>query len=70
MRVRRSPFEQQEAGTWVCEYTISKLGFTGLTHTGIFFTEDEAEAAALESALAEVNAWGSDGGVINGSVIV
>lgn len=65
--------EQQEDGTWVCEYTISKFGFTGLTHitghpTGIFFTQDEAEAAALESALAEINAWGAGDGLINGSV--
>ena len=67
--------EQQADGTWVCEYTIIEFESTGLTHitgypSGVFLTHDEAEAAALESALAEIDAGGAVGGAINGSALV
>jgi hypothetical protein len=66
---------QQEDGTWICEYTIIQSGSTGLTHTtgypyGSFATRDEAEAAALEAAQAEIDAEGSVGGPINGSALL
>jgi formylmethanofuran:tetrahydromethanopterin formyltransferase len=37
---------------------------------GSFFTRDEAEAAALEAAQAEIDAGGPVDGPINGSVLV
>jgi hypothetical protein len=57
---------QQEDGTWACEYTIIESGSTGLAHsTGYpkasFSTRDEAEAAALQAAQAEIDASGSVG---------
>lgn len=66
---------QQKDGTWVCEYTIIDSGSIGLTHItgypkGSFSTRDDAEAAALEAAQAEIDAGGSVGGPINGSVLV
>jgi hypothetical protein len=66
---------QQEDGTWGCEYTIIESGSTGLTHItgypkGSFSTRDEAEAAALETAQAEIDAGGLVGQPINGSDLV
>jgi hypothetical protein len=66
---------QQGNGRWICEYTIIEFGPTGLTHTtgypqGNFSTRDEAEAAALEAAQAEIDASGPVGGPINGSPVV
>jgi hypothetical protein len=66
---------RQKDGTWVCEYTIIDSNSTGLTHItgypkGSFFTRDEAEAAALEAAQAEIDAGGPVDGPINGSVLV
>jgi hypothetical protein len=65
---------QQEDGAWVCEYTIIQPGSKGLPHTtgypyGSFATRDEAEAAALEAAQADIDGEGSVSGPINGSAL-
>lgn len=53
----------QKDGTWVCDYTILEIGSTRSSrvtrsHPVSFSTRDEAEAAAVEAAQAEIDSRG------------
>ena len=54
---------QRQDGTWVCEYTIIEASPTRSNsvkraHKGNFSTREEAEAAVLDEAQAEINSQG------------
>lgn len=54
---------QRHDGTWECEYKILEIGPTRSrsvrsSHNGSFSTHEEAEAAALDEAQAEINSGG------------
>lgn len=54
---------QRHDGTWACDYSILEIGITQSTRitrndTGSFATREEAEAAAVDAAHAEIDSRG------------